>query len=179
MILAGPNGAGKSTISREVLHKTLAITEFVNADVIAAGLSGFDPERASFAAGRIMPARLKELAAERADFAFETTLASRTFEPWIRELVGTGYKPHLIYGHGVPEPIIRRRFARSAANLFHLYLPVIMESNGTWQIYDNSGLDPRIVAEGEGFKSRMYNDHVFNLLKEAGRGDEEDAANNR
>lgn len=197
VILAGPNGAGKTTISREVLHKTLGIANFVNADTIAAGLSGFDPDRAAFAAGRIMLARLKELAAERSDFAFETTLASRTFAPWIRGLTFSGYRAHLIYvwvrsprlsvlrvrarvkrgGHSVPELTIRRRYARSAANLFRLYLPLVMESNGTWQIYDNSGLDPRIVAEGEGFDSTTYNVRVLNLLKETGRGDEETQAN--
>lgn len=86
VVLAGPNGAGKSTSARAILQGPLRVDEFVNADVIAQGLSGFDPEGASIAAGRIMLARLHKLAAQRADFAFETTLASRTFAPWIAEL---------------------------------------------------------------------------------------------
>src|ERR1041385_7120822 len=83
VIIGGPNGAGKTTISRAVLADTLAITEFVNADAIAAGLSGFAPEHAALAAGRVMLERLRELARARADFAFETTMASRTFAPWL------------------------------------------------------------------------------------------------
>jgi predicted ABC-type ATPase len=97
IILAGPNGAGKTTISREVLANTLGITEFVNADIIAAGLSGFDPERAAFAAGRIMLARLRELADAKTTFAFESTLASRTFAPWLIHQKARGYEVHIVY----------------------------------------------------------------------------------
>ena len=79
VILAGPNGAGKSTVAPALLHGTLAVNEFVDADVIARGLSAFDPESVAIAAGRVMLARLRELAGQRVSFAFETTLASRTF----------------------------------------------------------------------------------------------------
>jgi hypothetical protein len=72
-------------------------TPFVNADVIAQGLSGFDPMSAAMAAGRIMLQRLHELADKRKSFAFETTLASRSYAPWIRELKGKGYRFHLVY----------------------------------------------------------------------------------
>lgn len=77
VILAGPNGAGKSTVAPALLHGVLAVNEFVNADVIARGLSAFDPEGVAIAAGRVMLARLHELAEQRVSFAFETTLASR------------------------------------------------------------------------------------------------------
>ncbi|MGH7245298.1 MAG: zeta toxin family protein [Phycisphaerales bacterium] len=136
IILAGPNGAGKTTISREVLAKTFGIGEFVNADVIASGLSGFDPDRAAFAAGRIMLARLHELAEARSSFAFESTLASRTFAPWLVRQIAGGYEVHLVYswlrspelavkrvrarvskgGHNVPPEVVTRRYYRSLSN---------------------------------------------------------------
>ena len=84
VILAGPNGAGKSTAAPALLHGTLAVDEFVNADVIAHKLSADDPESAAIAAGRVMLTRLRELADRRISFAFESTLASRTFAPWLR-----------------------------------------------------------------------------------------------
>ena len=88
VIVAGPNGAGKSTTAQYLLRDALAVTEFVNADGIAAGLSVFYPERVAMTAGRVMLQRLRALAAARQDFAFETTLASRSFAPWLAELRG-------------------------------------------------------------------------------------------
>jgi predicted ABC-type ATPase len=96
IIISGPNGAGKSTAAPSLLQGPLAVSEFVNADVIARGLSAFEPERVAMAAGRIMLARLEELANERASFAFETTLASKSFAHWITGLKSTGYLFHLI-----------------------------------------------------------------------------------
>jgi len=139
---------------------------FVNADVIAQGLSGFDPEAAAFRAGRIMLEQLQELAAQRATFAFETTLAGRTYAGWLDALRVTGYRIHLFYfwlnspelaiarvaarvkkgGHHVPDATIRQRYDRSIRNLFGLYLPV---ATG-WKIYDNSiEGQPRLVAKGK------------------------------
>lgn len=97
VILAGPNGAGKSTVAPALLHGALGVDEFVNADVIAQGLSAFEPDRVAIAAGRIMLARLNELAAQRADFAFETTLATRSFARWLRGLRLSGYDVHLFF----------------------------------------------------------------------------------
>jgi predicted ABC-type ATPase len=85
VVLAGPNGAGKSTAAPALLRGRLGVTEFVNADTIAHGLSAFSPEHAAIEAGRIMLARLRQLASQRRDFAFETTLASRTFAPRLVE----------------------------------------------------------------------------------------------
>jgi len=87
IVLAGPNGAGKSTTAPELLRGLLDVKQFVNAHAIASGLSAFQPDEVAVRAGRVMLARLKELAATRQDFAFETTLASRSFAPWIRSLV--------------------------------------------------------------------------------------------
>lgn len=162
VLIAGPNGAAKSTLAPDVLRGPFAVNEFVNADAIALGLSAFRPDTASMAAGRAMLARLKWLAAARADFAFETTLASRTFAPWLRGLVESGYRAHLVFvslwtpelavsrvaervrlgGHDVPEGTIRRRHAAGLRNFFELYGPLEL----SWQLFDNSGAAPFEVA---------------------------------
>src|SRR5579872_2516519 len=94
VVVAGPNGAGKSTTAPRLLRGALAVAEFVNADDIARGLSAFRPETVSLAAGRVMLTRLHALAAARVSFAFETTLASRNFAPWLRTLRAQGYRVH-------------------------------------------------------------------------------------
>jgi hypothetical protein len=97
VVLAGPNGAGKSTSARRILMGALQVGEFVNADTIAQGLSGFSPESVSIGAGRLMLARLRELAGMRKSFAFETTLASRSFAPWLQRLREEGYEVSLVF----------------------------------------------------------------------------------
>src|SRR5262245_57181479 len=97
VVLAGPNGAGKTTASRTLLADTLGLLTFVNADVIAQGLAGFDPASAAVEASRIMLERLYTLAAQGADFAFETTLAARSLAGWLQTLKGTGYTVDLVY----------------------------------------------------------------------------------
>ena len=92
VLLGGPNGAGKSTTAPSLLKGALKVDEFVNADVIAQGLSAFQPERAALEAGRVMLRRLRALANQRASFAFESTLASRSFAPWIAGLHSEGYE---------------------------------------------------------------------------------------
>src|ERR1700733_6159650 len=97
VILAGPNGAGKTTISKELLSSELEIRHYVNADTIARGLSDFHSEDMAIKAGKVMLEHLHELAKERINFAFETTLASRTFAPWISRLKKDGYAFHLFF----------------------------------------------------------------------------------
>src|SRR5262245_44139846 len=129
IILAGPNGAGKSTISNSLIRQQFGCAHYVNADTIARGLSAFDVEAMALKAGRIMLQHLHDLAAAREDFAFETTLASKTFAPWIAELKTAGYQFHLMFlwllspevainrvrsrvaggGHSIPEDTICRR----------------------------------------------------------------------
>lgn len=164
VVLGGPNGAGKSTIARDVLVDALQVQEFVNADTIASGLAAFNPESAAFAAGRVMLARLRELAFARSSFAFESTLSSRTFAPWLRRQIASGYELRIVYvmlkspqlavrrvskrvrqgGHDIPPDTVKRRFYRSAANLLNLYLPLATD----WRIYDNSSSTPLLVARG-------------------------------
>ncbi len=168
--LAGPNGAGKSTTAPFLLKGTLGVTEFVNADVIAQGLSGFAPEGAAVAAGRVMLARLRQLARQKLTFALETTLATRSYAPWLSDLIRTGYTFHLVFlwlpsadaavarvaervrmgGHDVPEATIRRRYTRGLRNFFTLYQPLA----ATWRVFDNSSaLGPRLIARGKGKKT--------------------------
>lgn len=96
-IISGSNGSGKSTAAPTLLQNTVHIDNFVNADVIAKGLSAFQPEKVAMQAGRIMLDRIHQLANECATFAFETTLASKTFAPWIKRLKEVGYKFHLVF----------------------------------------------------------------------------------
>ena len=163
--LAGPNGAGKSTAGPALLKGALRVTEFVNADMIAQGLSVFEPETVALAAGKIMLARLRELARRRVSFAFETTLAGRTYAPWISDLIQKGYEFHLLFlwlpsaefavervrgrvrlgGHPVPEETIRRRYRAGLRNFFSVYRPLA----ASWRVYDNSsGLVPCLIAAG-------------------------------
>lgn len=181
VVIAGPNGAGKSTTAPLVLRE-LNVGTFVNADTIARGLSEFHPEDIAVAAGRIMVARLQELAAGKQDFAFETTLASRSFARWLSELRQSGYETHLVYvtlpsadaavervrgrvahgGHSVPEETIRRRFVRSLKNLFDLYLPVL----DRWRIVDNSsGTGIRLIAQQEGSSLEVTDQITWERLK--------------
>ena len=154
IVIAGPNGAGKSTLAPALLRDTFGILEFVNADTIAEGLSGFAPEDAAFDAGRVMLGRLHDLAAEGRDFAFETTLASRFYAGWLQDLRTQGYRSTLIFlwlesvelaiervrervrigGHDIPEETIRRRYIRGLKNLFELYIPIV----DGWSVRDNS-----------------------------------------
>jgi len=165
VIIAGPNGAGKSTLAPFLLRDTFGLLEFVNADTISAGLSAFNAQAVALDAGRLMLLRLRELAANRKNFAFESTLATRSYAPWIRSLARDGYEFHLLFlwldtvelaiqrvsdrvgagGHPVSESIIRRRYGRGLRNLFELYNPLA----DTWSFYDNSGSSPLLVATGE------------------------------
>jgi predicted ABC-type ATPase len=164
VVISGPNGAGKSTTAPSLLNGTLKVTEFVNADLIAQGLSAFQPEMTAFSAGRIMLDRLHYLARKRVDFAFETTLSSLTFAPWIAGLRKRGYDFRLVFlwlpsedfainrvaervlmgGHNVPEETIKRRYHAGIHNFFTLYRPLA----DIWFFYDNSRAEPRLIAHG-------------------------------
>jgi predicted ABC-type ATPase len=185
--IAGPNGAGKSTTAPFLLPETLGIREFVNADAIALGLSAFAPEKVAFTAGRIMLERLHQLADDRENFAFETTLATRSFAPWIANLRRNGYLFHLIFlwlpspelaiarvqqrvrrgGHHVPEETIRRRYDVGLRNFFKLYRPL----TDSWRFYDNSNTAAyRLIAFGvNDFEPAVYDSQAWeNILKEKG-----------
>lgn len=183
VLIGGPNGAGKSTSAPELLQGSLKVDEFVNADTIAHGLSAFRADKAAVKAGRIMLSRLRDLASERHDFAFETTLSSRVFAPWILELKESGYKFSLLFmwlassglairrvaervvngGHNVPEDVIIRRYETGLQNFFRIYRPVA----DYWRFYDNSNaFDPVQLACGEGMNETIFARDTWNFLKE-------------
>jgi len=172
LIVAGPNGAGKSTLAPVFLRESLSIRNYVNADTIAKGLSAFASEEQAFRAGRIMLARLRDFATEGLSFAFETTLATRSYAPWLRRLAAGGYHVKVVFlslrsadlavarvqarvragGHDVAEGVVRRRYIRGVRNFVNLYTPLASQ----WSVLDNSTTTPpHLLARGS-FKSTLY-----------------------
>ena len=162
VILAGPNGSGKSTTAKILLPPTIT---FVNADMIAQEITGLKDTAADLVAGRMLVNLLDELEADRADFAVETTLATRKFVPRMERLKSIGYETHLIFmfvespelavervrarvrmgGHNVPEETVLRRYYRG----INLFFDAYMDQVDTWKLYDNSRLnDPVRIASG-------------------------------
>jgi len=184
VIIAGANGSGKSTTAPILLQNAVHIDNFVNADVIAQGLSAYQPEKVAIQAGRVMLSRIHHLAEENATFAFETTLATLTFAPWVKGLKRNGYQFHLIFlwlkteelaisrvqerikmgGHAVPEPVIRRRYHAGLKNFFNLYKPIA----DSWRLYDNSNINELrlIAAEIQGNTLIVKNKTIWEQLLE-------------
>jgi len=169
VVIAGPNGAGKTTLAPFLLRDKLGVLEYVNADPIALGLSGFDPGSVAIHAGRVMLNRLHDLSEQRRTFAFETTLA-KSYALWIEGLQNRAYKFQLTFiwvrsadlavqrvrervragGHDVVEDVVRRRFNKGLRNFWKLYAPLA----DAWSVYDNSSSpDPVLMASGG--KDRM------------------------
>jgi len=164
LIIAGPNGAGKTTFAREFLPAEAECPHFVNADLIAAGLSPFAPELVAVRAGRIMLDQIHEHVRKGESFAFETTMSGRVYLQLIPLWQAQGYIVKLFFlqlpssemavarvrqrvaagGHDVPEEVIRRRFDAGLRNFEQLYKPLVDE----WVLYDNSGEEPIRLDEG-------------------------------
>ena len=165
LIIAGPNGAGKSTFAREFLPNDAECPAFVNADLIAAGLSPFQPELAAIKAGKLMLKEIAEHVERGRSFAFETTLAGRGYVRMIRDWRQQGYKVKLFFlsltspeeaiariaervaqgGHYVPEDVVRRRFDAGLTNFKTIYRFEV----DYWRWYDNSGDTPTVIDQGE------------------------------
>lgn len=164
IIVAGPNGAGKTTFAEEFLPKEAGCPIFVNADLIAAGISPFDPDRAAFKAGRLMLEEIHGHVRRKVSFAFESTLSGRCHARMISNWQASGFTVKLFFlrltspelaiarvrqrvragGHNVPESTIRRRFLAGLRNFETLYKPIVNE----WLLYDNSAASPLFLAEG-------------------------------
>ena len=162
-VFGGSNGSGKSTIATKFLFSIDPSLEFVNADIIAAQLNPDDVDAVAITASRIMLDRLKDLAKRKIDFAFETTLAARSFARFLRDCKDRGYTVNLIYvwlkspelaisrvakrvasgGHDIPRDTIARRYQRGRKNFLNLYSPLA----DSWIIYNNSESSIQIVAE--------------------------------
>lgn len=180
-IIAGCNGAGKTTASFTVLPEMLNCKEFVNADEIARGLSPFQPEKVAFEAGRIMLNRMEELLRSEESFAFETTLASKTFVKFIKEAKFHNFEITLIFfwlksheiavervktrvlegGHNIPTDIIERRYKSGLFNFFNIYINKV----DNWMFVDNSETATRIIGERFIEKINVYDIKLWEQLK--------------
>ncbi|MCX6360654.1 MAG: zeta toxin family protein [Armatimonadetes bacterium] len=182
-VIGGPNGSGKTTSAFALLPDRLGCDEYVNADAIAAGLSPFRPDEVAMQAGRLMLARIRGLIEAGTDFAFETTLASHSPAGIISDARAAGYRITVFYlwlgtasladarvrarvakgGHGVPSPVVHRRYDRGVRNFVRLYAGLADE----WFCYDNSGRDPALVAHGgQGFEPEVLLPEVWRSVNE-------------
>ena len=164
IIIAGPNGAGKTTFAREYLQKEADCPDFINADLIAAGLSPFDPDSAALRAGRIMLSEIQRRVRKGDSFAFETTLSGHLYARLIPEWRIAGYRVRLVFlslptadmaiarvasrvaqgGHNIPRAVVRRRFDAGLRNFEEVYLNLV----DRWEWYDNSDTTPRLLSAG-------------------------------
>ena len=164
LIIAGPNGAGKTTFAREYLPKEAGLARFVNADLIAEGLSPFSPSEAIVRAGWLMIEEIDRLFLRRESFAFETTLSGMMWTKKIFEWKQAGYSIKIIFlalpdaimavrrvaarvkqgGHAVPEETIRRRFIKGLRNFQETYSTLV----DAWSLYDNSVNPPVLLSKG-------------------------------
>lgn len=164
-LIAGPNGAGKTTFANAFIPATPTIQQFVNADLIAHGLSPFAPEKEAVQAGKLMLKQIDKLVRARESFCIETTLAGRGYARQMQQWRTEGYKITLIFlslpdaetaiarvtqrvrqgGHYIPDDVIRRRFAAGLNNFQALYKPLV----DTWALYDNAGNAPVLLDAGD------------------------------
>lgn len=165
IIIAGPNGAGKTTFARQFLPQEADCPTFINADLIAAGLSPFRPQAAALRAGRLLLTEIAAHVARHESFAFETTLSGRGYARSIPRWQAEGYHVKITFlrlpsadlavarvaarvaqgGHDVPEEAIRRRFKAGLDNFQRIYRPLV----DAWVVYDNSGTEPNLLEWGE------------------------------
>lgn len=181
-IIAGPNGAGKTTFALEFLPQVVGCSHFINADLIAAGLAPLAPERELLAASRIFLREIDARIRERKDFAFETTLAGRTYLRLVERLRRDGWRVELIYlalpsmemsklrvaervahgGHAVPVAAIERRFPRSLRHLLDDFSHRVDRCT----CFMNDGGNPVLVFEQYGNDRDILNDDYYRLLSE-------------
>lgn len=184
-IIAGPNGSDKTTFAKEFLPQYVHCPHFVNADLIAQGLSPFLPEIVAMKAGRILLEQIRALADRNVDFAFETTLSGKAYISFMKKLKEKGYSIHLFFlwipstklalarirervargGHSIADKDVRRRFDRSIYNFFRFYRPLL----DRWNLFDNSTTIPRLIAREEYGKLTILDEILFiKITKMAG-----------
>jgi predicted ABC-type ATPase len=186
-IIAGCNGAGKTTASYTILPEILDCKEFVNADEIAKGISPFQPEKAGIEAGRFMLKRIKKLLESGKNFAFETTLSTRSYVQFVERAKELDYQVTCLFfwldsddlavsrvarrvkegGHHIPEDVIRRRYKSGLENFFRLFLPKV----DNWLFVNNSGDTYEIMAEGGVNDVTINNKELWEGLKQKYYGD--------
>lgn len=176
-IIAGPNGVGKTTFADSFLPDEARQLEFVNADLIARGLSPYDPDSVSFEAGKIALRRMRELIARRVGFTWETTMSGKSAVAWLREARAAGYvlKAYFLWvgdpevtlrrvrqrvaegGHNIAEEVSRRRFFKTIQNFLTIYRPLM----DTWKLYDNDLPAPRLLAVGKAGRLVIRDGHQW------------------
>ena len=179
-MIAGPNGSGKTTFAKKFLPEYAKCTNFVNADLIAQGLSPFSPRVAAMKAGRLVLGQIRDFAERNIDFAFETTLAGKSYVLLLKELKKKGYDLHLFFlwipspelalarikervaegGHDVPVQDVRRRFQRGMQNLFKLYKPLL----DSWMLFDNAGSIPKLIAEERNDRPSILDKDLYDKI---------------
>ena len=184
-IIAGPNGVGKTTFADRYLPDEAKQLEFVNADMIARGLSPYNPEAAAMEAGRIALTRIRELISGRIGFTWETTMSGKTAIVWLRQAREVGYvlKTYFLWvrnpettirrirqrvvegGHNITEEVSRRRFFKTIQNFFSMYRPLMT----SWKLYENELLGPRLLAVEKYGRLVVRDPSQFaNMQREAG-----------
>ena len=183
-VIAGPNGAGKTTFARKFLPEYVKCKQFVNADLIASGLSPFSPEVAALSAGKLLIEKIRELSEKMIDFGFETTLSGKSYVLFLKKLREQGYRIHLFFlwiptldlalarirdrvkkgGHDIPEPVVKRRFYKGVQHLFKLYRPLL----DSWTLFDNSAASPHLVAAEEDGKLTVFGESLFDKIYKIG-----------
>jgi predicted ABC-type ATPase len=182
-VVAGCNGVGKTTASFTILPEILNCREFVNADEIASGLSPFQAEKAAIEAGKIMLDRIRHLIGENANFAFETTLAPKTYKDIVLKSQAMGYNVTLLFfwlqnvelakkrvekrvlegGHDIDPIVIERRYINGIRNFFEIYMPIVDEV----LVFDNSeGKHELIAKKINNSDISILNSNKYNLLKQ-------------
>jgi len=179
-IIAGPNGTGKTTFATQFLPKIADCRNFINADLIAKGLSPFNVDAAAMQAGRLFLSGIQEQVRRGADFGFETTLSGKGYVKLFKELRRKGYVLNLYYlwipevplalkriadrvrlgGHNIPEAVVRRRFAKGLNNLFKTYMGLV----DYCAIFDNSSSSPRMVFERAGEKEAVTLPEIYGKI---------------
>ena len=182
-IIAGPNGAGKTTFAMKYLPILTKCQKFINADMIAAGLSPLNPELSQIKASRIFLNEIKISAKSTEDFAFETTLSGKTYVRFINNMKENHWNIHLIYlwipnvefselrvkervlqgGHNIPVDAIQRRYKKTISNLFNLYMPIC----DTTLCFDHSFEQPYIIFENNNNLLKIYNKRIYKKMEQA------------
>ncbi len=184
-IIAGPNGSGKTTFAKKFLPDYAKCQHFINADLIAQGLSPFSPRIAAMKAGRLVLKQIHEMAGKNVDFAFETTLAGKSYIKLFKHLRKRCHL-HLFFlwipnvqlalarikdrvaegGHNVPSQDVHRRFVRSSINFFKFYRPLL----DSWMLFNNEGIVPKLIAEEKNEKLVIFDKRLFEKITEKERG---------
>lgn len=180
-IISGPNGSGKTTFAKKFLPEYIKCPNFINADLIAQGLSPFLPQTAAIKAGKLVLSQIHEFSEMGVDFAFESTLAGKSYVNLCKILKAKDYKLHLFFlwipnaelaiarikdrvtegGHNVPNQDVKRRFRRSIFNFFKLYQPLL----DSWMLFNNASSLPVLVAKRKNGQTYVVDQELFQTIE--------------